>query len=336
MLKHPLHGGDIYAAAERLGCRAEEITDFSSNINIVAPAVTLELTPALIRSYGDPRYSELRSTVAGRYGLETEEIALFNGASSAIMELFRALQPKRTWLYTPIYGEYVKASGLYSRKTRLIDRFEELYKKPKKGTTVVFVNPSTPDGKHYDLERLFAIWREARCTVILDESFLEFSRKPSLRKMVREYNKLYIVHSFTKFYACAGLRVGALFSCPENIEALSLPAWNISSFDAAYVTKLLNDPGHLSRSRKANREQYRELRSLLKGSGLFEKVYKSDANFILTRSDKAPAIYEALFKAKILVRDCANFDGLDHRYLRFAVKEKAAHKLLRKALHALA
>lgn len=336
MLKRPLHGGDIYAAAERLGCRAGEITDFSSNINIVSPTVKLELTPALIRSYGDPRYTALRSTVAERYALATEEIALFNGASSAIMELFRALEPKRTCLYTPIYGEYVKASEFYSRKTRLIDRFEELYKKPKKGTTVVFVNPSTPDGKYYDLERLFSIWREARCTVIIDESFLEFSRKPSFRKMIREYKKLYIVHSFTKFYACAGLRVGAVFSRPGNIEAISLPAWNISSFDAAYVTKLLSDPDHRSRSLKAQKEQYKELRSILKGSGLFEKVYKSDANFILARSDRAPLIYEMLFKEKILVRDCTNFDGLDQRYLRFAVKDKAAHQLLKKAFHALA
>jgi len=336
MLNRPVHGGDIYAAAERLGCCAEEITDFSSNINIVAPAVKLELTPALITSYGDPRYSLLRSTIAQRYALETGEIALFNGASSAIMELFRSLQPKRTCLYTPIYGEYVKASELYSRKTRFIDRFKELYKRPKKSSTVVFVNPSTPDGRHYDLERLFAIWREARCTVILDESFLEFSEKPSVRKMIREYEKLYIVHSFTKFYACAGLRVGALFSRPENIDALALAAWNISSFDAAYVTELLSDPDHLSLSLKAQKEQYRELRSILKGSGLFEKVYKSDANFILTRSDRAPLIYEVLFKAKILVRDCTNFDGLDRRYLRFAVKGKNAHKLLKKALHALA
>lgn len=336
MLKRPLHGGDIYAAAEKLGCPPEEITDFSSNINSVAPAVKLELTPALIGSYGDPRYTALRSAVARRYALETEEIALFNGASSAIMELFRSLEPKRTCLYTPIYGEYLRASELYSRKTRLVDRFNELYKKPKKGSTVVFVNPSTPDGKHYDLERLFAIWREARCTVILDESFLEFSEKPSVRKLIREYKKLYIVHSFTKFYACAGLRVGALFSRPENIEALDLPAWNISSFDAAYVTALLGDPGHRSRSLKTQKEQYRQLRSILKDSGLFEKIYKSDANFILTRSDRAPLIYEALFKKKILVRDCANFDGLDNRYLRFAVKGKKAHKLLKKALYALA
>jgi threonine-phosphate decarboxylase len=329
------HGGDIYSAAEQLRCAHSEIIDFSSNINVVAPTVKLELTPALIGSYGDPRYTTLRNTIARRYGLETEEIALFNGASSAIMELFRFLRPKRSYLYTPIYGEYVKASELYSRKTRFLDRFSSLYKKPKKGSTVVFVNPSTPDGRHYDLERLFTIWREARCTVIVDESFLEFSKKPSVRKMIKEYKRLYIVHSFTKFYACAGLRVGALFSRPENIDALALAAWNISSFDAAYVTELLSDPDHRSRSLQAHQKQYKELRSILKGSGLFEKVYKSDANFILTRSAGAPAIYEALFREKILVRDCANFDGLDRRYLRFAVKDKTAHQTLQKALHAL-
>lgn len=336
MLKHPAHGGDIYAAAEQLGCRADEIVDFSSNINVIVPKLAVEPTRDLIGPYGDPRYTTLRNTVAERYGLKREQIALFNGASSAIVELFRTLRPKRTYLYTPIYGEYVAASRRYSEKTRLVDRFKKLYKTPKKDSTVVFVNPSTPDGRYYDLERLFALWKEAKCTVIIDESFLEFCQNPSFRKRIREYKRLYIVHSFTKFYACAGLRVGALFSRPENFKAFSQPVWNLSSFDAACVTQLLSDPGHRSRALEVHQQQYKELRAILKECRLFEKVYKSDANFILTRSEKAPAIYQTLFEAKILVRDCANFDGLDRRYLRFAVKDKASHRLLKKALHALA
>lgn len=336
MVKADSHGGDIYSAAEQLGCAPSEIIDFSSNINFVAPAVAVPLTQALISTYGDPDYPALRSAVAANYDLKSEEIVLFNGASSAIMELFRSLSPKQAYLYTPIYSEYVKASKRYSRKTHLVDRFDALYTRPKKGSTVAFVNPSTPDGKYYDLERLFAIWREAECTVIADESFLEFSQKPSLRKAIRSYKRLYILQSFTKFYACAGLRVGAVFTHPGNTAGLSQPIWNISSFDASYVAALLGDPCHRGRAVKAHRKQYKELRSLLKGSGLFDKVYKSDANFVLTRSAGAPAIYEALFREKILVRDCANFDGLDHRYLRFAVKDKNAHKALKKALHALA
>ncbi|MGB5965571.1 MAG: aminotransferase class I/II-fold pyridoxal phosphate-dependent enzyme [Sulfurimonadaceae bacterium] len=335
MVKKHTHGGDIYAAAKQLNCHPSEIIDFSANINIVAPTVALPLTQKLISSYGDPRYRALRKAIAERYRVKPKEIALFNGASSAIMELFKTLQPQETYLYTPIYSEYVKASKLYSQKTHLINRFYDLYTPPEKGSTVAFVNPSTPDGRYYDLERLFSIWKEAKCTIIVDESFLEFCQKPSLRQEIRNYKRLYIVQSFTKFYACAGLRVGALFTRPKNIANLPLPTWNISSFDAAYVTALLKDKHHRDHALTAHQRHYKILRSILKSSGLFEKVYRSEANFILTRSSKAKKIYRALLKEKILVRDCANFDGLDHRYLRFAVKEKTALHQLQKALHAL-
>ncbi len=335
MLNPHSHGGDIYAAAKQLGCRPEEITDFSVNINIVAPTVALPLTQALISRYGDPRYPQLRKAISERYDVRSKEIALFNGASSAIMALFQTLRPKLSYLYTPIYGEYHKAAGRYSRTTRCINRFDALYTPPEKGATIVFVNPSTPDGTYYDLERLFDIWKKARCTVIVDESFLEFSQKPSLRREIRNYKRLYIVQSFTKFYACAGLRVGAVFSRPENVRALETPAWNLSSFDAAYVTALLKTDDHRERALRAHRSHYRILRAILKDSGLFSKVYKSDANFILTRSPMAQKIHQALLEQKILVRDCSNFEGLDQRYLRFGVKNKKALQQLRKALNAL-
>ncbi len=335
MSREQRHGGDIYAAAAQLGCRPSEIIDFSANINIVAPAVNVAATPELIRNYGDPRYTELYGAAAERFGMESDEIALFNGASSAIMELLRMLQPDACYLYTPIYGEYVRAAERYSRKSHLVNRFKALDTRPKKHATVVFVNPSTPDGKYYDLERLFAIWREAKCTIIVDESFLEFTQKPSVRHLVRTYKRLYVIQSFTKFYACAGLRAGAIFSRSRNISRFMLPAWGLSSFDAAYVTELLKDNDHARRSHSAHQQHYRILRTILKSSGLFEKVYKSEANFVLTRSDKAPQIRSALFAQKILVRDCSSFEGLDHRYLRFAVKDKKALQQLHKALHAL-
>ncbi len=336
MLTPGSHGGDIYSAAKQLYCKPSEIIDFSSNINSIAPAIELPQSRQLIRSYGDPKYCQLHGAVASRYGLKRDQIALFNGASSAIFELFRYLKPKQSYLYAPLYGEYTRSAREFSQKTTLIDRRKSLYKEPKKGSTVVFVNPSTPDGKYYDLERLFTIWKRQKCHVIIDESFLEFGSNPSVRHKIKSCKRLYIIQSFTKFYACAGLRVGAVFSHSDNIVRFTWPMWNISSYDAAYVTALLQDPDHPRRSCAAYKKQYRKLRTILKESSLFDKVYKSDANFILVRSSRSPDIYKELFKQKILVRDCSNFDGFDQHYLRFAVKDNSALKMLKKVLHALA
>ena len=331
------HGGNILEAARRCGCAPEKIVDFSSNINSRSPKVTVRVTRDMIRPYADPEYGSLKRAVAARYGLKSSQTALFNGASSAIFALFETLRPKTCLLYAPLYGEYKEAAARYASKVRLIDRFRALGAKPPRGSTVVFVNPSTPDGKWYDLEPLMALWAKRDCTVIVDESFLEFTGRPSVRRFLKRHKKLYIVQSLTKFYACAGVRVGALFSQPKNLAALKRPAWPISSFDAAYMGEALKDENHAKRSRKEQAKWHGELAKLLGASPLFSKVYPSEANYIMVKSRKPAAEMAArLLEHRILVRNCSNFDFLGTYHLRFAVKDKKSHKHLKKALHALA
>lgn len=44
-----------------------------------------------------------------------------------------------------------------------------------KNSLVIFVNPSTPDGKYYDFRRVDAnLDRKNSCTILIDESFLDF------------------------------------------------------------------------------------------------------------------------------------------------------------------
>jgi threonine-phosphate decarboxylase len=330
------HGGNIFEAARQCGCKPGEIIDFSSNINIRSPRVDLKPDAEMIRRYGDPEYRELRRAVAETYGLQGDEAALFNGASSAIFSLFETLRPAHCLLYAPLYGEYKRAAERYAEQVTLLDRFEDSDALPPKGSTVVFVNPSTPEGRYYDLDALMGLWQAQECTVIVDESFLEFTEHPSARRFLGTYEKLIIVQSLTKFYACAGVRVGVLFAKPENLAKLPRPAWPISSFDAAHTAAALRDKKHAVRSREKNRKRSAQLRKLLEESPLFDRVYPGEANYVMVRSvEKAAAVMEQLLHHRILVRDCTNFGFLGDNHLRFAVKKKSHLKALKKALHAL-
>jgi len=198
--------------------------------------------------------------------------------------------------------------------------------------------PATPEGTYYDndeLEELFGIWTKHNCTIILDESFLEFEDLPSFRHKITEYKKLYIIQSFSKFYACAGVRIGAVFSSKKNIKKLTPPIWNISSLDAEFLTKRLSDSEFQNKAKKIHKQQKGELYKILTSSNLFTQVFESDANFFLGRSDRAGEIFSHLLQYKILVRRCFDFDHLDNTFLRFAVKEPSAHQKLKEALDAL-
>jgi len=326
------HGANIYKYAKKISCEPDEIVDFSSNINSYHSNIEITPTNNMLVQYAESSYTNLKETIAKRYRIKKSQIALYNGATSAIFELFKTLKEGRVYLYAPLYGEY--ENGVPKEKKIVkINRFKELYKKPKYGSIVVFVNPSTPDAKYYDLQRLFELWREQNCTVVLDESFLEFEKLESLRNQINHYKKLYIIQSFSKFYSCAGVRIGAIFSNKNNISELKTPMWNLSSFDVEFLSKRVQDRAFRKISTELHVKNKKELLKILKNSGLFNKIYESDSNFFLVKSKKAGSIFKHLLNHKILVRTCGSFDFLSDDYLRFAVKDTNAHNKLKKAFN---
>ena len=334
------HGANIYKYAKKLKCSSDEIVDFSSNINLYNPKIEIKLTNKMLVNYADNSYKDLKKIISKNYDIKSSQMALFNGASSAIFELFhpkgtqKTLKEKRVYLYAPLYGEYEKAIQK-DVKIIKINRFNSLQDEPKKNSVVVFVNPSTPDGKYYDLEKLFKLWKKKNCTIVLDESFLEFENLKSLRNQINNYKKLYIIQSFSKFNSCAGVRIGAIFSHKSNIKKLKTPLWNLSSFDVKFLQKRLKDENFKKISKALHVEQKKELYEILKDSKLFSKIYNSDSNFYLVKTKKAKQIFEALLKKKILVRTCDSFDFLGKNHLRFGVKNTNKHKKLKKALNGL-
>jgi len=331
------HGGNIYEFSKVCGCKDSEVIDFSSNINPRTPVHSFKYVN--ISPYAEPTYEELNEKLASVYKLESSQITLYNGASSAIFSLFEMIKPKTTFLYAPLYGEYKRAASLYSKKVLLSNRFEDIYVLPPKNSLVVFVNPSTPDGSYYDLDKLLLIWKAQKCKVVIDESFLAFSSKKSVRKSIRKNKNIFIVQSLSKIYGCAGIRIGALFSDERNIKALKKRqvSWGLSSLDVSFMLNALSDLKHIKKSKSWMIKRKIELENILSESKLFSKIYSSDANFILAKLSNldASTLQKKLVAHKILIRDCSNFDFLDSSYVRFALKDKSSHKRLKKALNAL-
>ncbi len=312
-----------------LRCKSSEIIDFSSNINLYTPKIKLKLTNDMVVKYPDSSYKKLKKSISQKYDVTKSQMALYNGATTAIFELFKTLKEKRVYLYAPLYGEYEKAA--FKKKIIKINRFENIDAKVKKNSIVVFVNPSTPDGRYYDLEQLFIYWKKQNCTVILDESFLEFEKLKSFRDEINSYEKLYIIQSFSKFHSCAGVRVGAVFSHKKNIKKLKTPLWHLSALDAKFLEQRVSDTKFKEKTHKLHKKRKKELYAILKESELFDEIYESDSNFFLTKSKRSKEIFEHMLKNKILVRTCGSFDFLDDSCLRFAVKKSHHHKRLQKS-----
>ena len=129
--------------------------------------------------------------------------------------------------------------------------------------------------------------------------------------------------------------MGAILSQKENIKKFQTPLWNLSTFDVAFLSQRLQDKSFITKSKELHKKQKKELQEILEESKLFDFVIPSDTNFILVHSKKGYKIYKHLLKHKILVRTTGSFDFLSNECLRFAVKDKVSHKLLKKALSSI-
>ena len=320
------HGGDVTAFAKACSCEVSEVIDLSSNINFVKPTIATDFNSLDIASY--PNYDALYEAVASHYAVKVEEMELFNGGSSAIFSLFRWLSlskpnPQCT-IYSPAYLEYKKAAKLFGYELHIIDRFNHLDEEVKKNSLIIFVNPSTPDGMYYDIESLLQKWQEKNCTMLIDESFIEFSSHTSITKVLENYPNLYILKSMTKFFGAAGIRVGTLISQAKNIKALRTkePLWKLSAFDATYIQEVLKDKTFKEHSDVANKKSKSFLLEILNNSKYIQTIYPSEANYILIELKEITAkkLQEKLIPYKVMVRSCENFDGLCEYHVRIAVK----------------
>jgi threonine-phosphate decarboxylase len=334
-----MHGGNIYQIAQRIGCLPEQVLDFSANINPqqavdLACLRTVNLTP-----YADPDYSQLKQVFKQRYPHPANaDCEVFNGASAAIFALLRFLQPQQLLLYAPLYGEYARIGQHTGCQLSFINRFDAaLNSAIPIGSTVVFVNPATPDGQLYDLQALLLQWQEADCTIIIDESFLDFCQSASAMASISQYDKLYVIKSLSKFYGCAGIRIGFITAAASAINALKQyePSWKLSSLDMAYMQQALANTDFITQTQQQTAILHKLLHQTLHDSGLFEHIYPSAANFLLARlpdNSNGHDLQKALEPARILIRVCDNFVGLDRRYVRFAVKDQHAIEHLADAL----
>lgn len=339
------HGGNIYAFAAQVGCLPEQVLDFSANINPHQAVDLRDLLSVSLTPYSDPDYRCLKQAITQRYPIPANaDIEVFNGASAAIFALLRYLQPRDVVLYAPLYGEYERLAKRLGCKIHIINRLvvsDSVTQQTTipQGSTVIFVNPATPDGTLYDLPNLLTQWTAADCHIIIDESFLDFCTAESATAQLAHYEKLTVIKSLSKFYGCAGIRVGFIAANADFIQQLKQlePAWKLSSLDMAYTQLALANTDFIAQTRQQTDSNRELLRQVLQDSGLFAEIYPSSANFLLTRSHEGNDGYQLqarLVPARILIRVCENFVGLDKRYVRFAVKESSAIEQLATGLQA--
>ncbi|MCY3024072.1 MAG: cobyric acid synthase [Planctomycetota bacterium] len=349
------HGGNLRQLAAAAGLPAAQLLDFSANLNPLGPPEWLRpaisSTVSSLVNYPDPENTALVAAVAARYGARADEVLAGNGSTELLYLLPPALEAGRAVIPVPCYSDYARAARLagcpiVSVPLREADGFvldlsvvgARLRRKPRQRHTLVFIGqPNNPTGRLCCTESLRDLAREhPETTFVVDEAFADFvDGYESLT--VRRPGNVVVLLSLTKIFAIPGLRLGCAVASRDvvrRVQALQ-PPWSVNAIAQAVGVRALHDAGYLAGTRAFVREQRQSLQRALQAlPGL--TVYPSDANFLLARLDHkgldAPALARRLLREGVAIRVCDNFEGLDGRFFRVAVRNAAENERLCEAL----
>jgi cobyric acid synthase CobQ/L-threonine-O-3-phosphate decarboxylase len=342
------HGGNIYKLAEKAGCKAEQILDFSSSINPLGTPGFLRSTVSRsldnIVNYPDPNAERFIAATAENFGVNESCITAGNGSEQIIYAIPRALNLKKALIVVPAYIDYEKSCKLAGLEISYAymdeaDNFAPDYKKLssliEKDTLVFIGHPGNPSGTAIAKKQLCKLANQHPDSIfIIDEAFADFCEKDfSLLPDIPA--NVIILRSLTKFFAIPGLRIGLAFASESNTALINeqLPPWSVNSIAQEVGKKIMTDSDeYIEETINLINSLREKLTGQLEAIGL--KVFPGKANYLLVKlPEENKTIYDRLLtEYHIAIRDCSNFKGLNSQFFRVAVKNKDENDYLISAL----
>lgn len=337
------HGGDIY--------NNDILYDFSANLNPLGmpKGVTNVLKNSVDEwdKYPDPYCRKLTEKIGLHENFFAKNIVCGNGAADLIYRIIQAFKPPKSVICAPSFSEYEKALNEFGSKItvyRLLEKNNFILDSgiiellTENIDMLILCSPNNPTGKTIDTEILKNICEkclEKNIIFLCDECFMSFV-KDGKNKSVRNFiNKnIIILKAFTKVYAMAGLRLGyALFGNTEYAEKVRKTGqfWSVSTPAQIAGIAALDEKNYIQKTIEFIENERDFLLNEL--SKLNFKLYNAEANFILFKSNLPLDVL--LLKHKILIRSCANFDGLGEIFFRIAVRSHEENIALIEALRRL-
>jgi histidinol-phosphate aminotransferase len=294
--------------------------------------------------YPDPLQKEVKAKISKLKNIPAENIFLGNGSDEPIDLLVRAFcEPgiDNVVSINPTYGMYQVAAdiaGVEIRKVSLTEDFElntnDVLGATDTKTKLVFLcSPNNPTGNSLNKEAMLELASSFKGLVIVDEAYIDFAPGKTLLQELENHPNLVILQTFSKAWGMAGIRMGMAFASLEIINVLNKIKYpyNLNILTQQKALELLDKKVTVTNWVKLLIAEREKMAELLKVFPFVEKVYPSDANFLLIKMHDAKGIYDYLVEEGIIVRDrskvhlCANS-------LRITIGSSEENETLLKAL----
>lgn len=266
-----------------------------------------------LRLYPSINCDRLKSIISKTYNVSKDMIFLGNGSDEVLalcfMTFFNSdkpvLFPDITYSF---YDVWCKLYNIKYEKIPVSDNFEIISKDYfRENGGIVIANPNAPTGLYLGIDEVENIVKNNEGSiVIIDEAYIDFGGESAV-SLVKKYNNLVVVHTFSKSRALAGIRVGFAILNSElksYLEAVknSFNSYTLNSLSIAVAEKSMSDLGYFQECREKIISTRNRTINVLNSMGF--KTLNSKSNFVFTtyENQKASYLYEYLKSKKIIVR----------------------------------
>ncbi|MEE2570517.1 histidinol-phosphate transaminase [Pseudarthrobacter sp. J64] len=281
------------------------------------PSVLAAVTAAVpsINLYPEMAAEELTLAIADRWGISPDNVALGAGSVEVASQIIHAVTNPGdsvmfAWRSFEAYPLLATAAGATPQPIPLTaDGGHDLVAMaaavtPR--TKVIFVcNPNNPTGTVVGAAEVEAFLQSvpADVVVVLDEAYVHFNTDPGTAvgiEMFRKYRNVAVLHTFSKAYGLAGLRLGYAIAAAElitNLRKVAVP-FGVTALAQQAGLASLEAEGELQERIDVLVAERRRMYAALLAAGL--PVLPSEANFLWLNTGGQTAALAALFEENAL------------------------------------
>ena len=300
-----------------------------------------------INRYPDNKHKNLKTVISKNKNINVNQVVFGNGTDEILDLIVRVFcNPNEDKIITlpPTYGMYdviAKTNGVENIEIPLksdfsIDTDKILDLKTSNIKILFLCSPNNPTGNSFEINVLDNLIKKFNGIVVVDEAYIDFSPQKSLTNLIDKYENLIITQTMSKAYGMAGIRLGMGISNNKIINYINKikPPYNVNTLTENKALEELNKIDEVKKNIDLVLNQRKLLLSSLEKLDFVEKIYKSDANFLLVKVDNADLRYNQLSKKGIIVRNRSN-QPLCQNCLRITIGTKIENNSLIKTLNEL-
>jgi histidinol-phosphate aminotransferase len=290
-----------------------------------------------LNRYPDPYQITVKEKLSSIKNVAVENIFIGNGSDEIIDIAYRTFcEPgkDKALTFSPSYGMYDVSAAVNNVelvKVALNENFQidfDAVEKQLKDDAIklIFIcSPNNPTANNIaGIEKIITSFNGI---VFIDEAYIDFSNAVSYSTKLELYPNVIVSQTFSKAWGLAAARVGAAYASKEIINVYNKvkPPYNVSLLNQNAVLNALNNISAFEKNKQIILEQRAVLLEAFKSIKFIEKIYPTDANFILIKVNDADVVYEKLVAEKVITR---NRNAVIENCIRITVGSETENKRL--------